>query len=77
MVLAAAVRQDGPMATTVTEGEPQGLRMPSVTSMRWQRRLATFAELMPGPYQFVSAISWFGVALTDVNAETEMKHAAT
>jgi hypothetical protein len=41
MVLAAAVRQDGPMATTVTEGEPRELRMPSATSMRWQGRLAT------------------------------------
>jgi hypothetical protein len=44
MVLAAAVRQDGPMATTVTEGEPRELRMPFAASMRWQRKLATFAE---------------------------------
>jgi hypothetical protein len=41
MVLAAAVRQDGQMATTVTEGEPRELRMPFATSMRWQRKLAT------------------------------------
>jgi hypothetical protein len=44
MVLAAAVRQDGLMATTVTEGEPRELRMPFATSMRWQGKLATFAE---------------------------------
>ena len=44
MVLAAAARQDGKMATTVTEGEPRGLRMPSATLMRWRRKLATFAE---------------------------------
>ena len=41
MVLAAAVRQDGLMATTVTEGEPRKLRMPFATSMRWQGKLAT------------------------------------
>src|SRR6516225_9972536 len=44
MVLAAAVHQDGPMATTVTEGEPRESRTSSATSMRWQRKLATFAE---------------------------------
>src|SRR6516162_8091877 len=44
MVLAAAVRQDGPMATTVTEGEPRESRTSSATSMRWQRKLATLAE---------------------------------
>jgi hypothetical protein len=44
MVLAAAVRQDGPMATTVTEGEPRESRTSSATSIRWQRKLATFAE---------------------------------
>ena len=44
MVLAAAVRQDGKMATTVTEGEPRQLRMPFATSMAWQRKLATFDE---------------------------------
>jgi hypothetical protein len=43
-VLAAAVRQDGKMATTVTEGEPRRLRMLSATSMAWQRKLVTFAE---------------------------------
>ena len=41
MVLAAAGRQDGPMATTVTEGEPRQLRMPFATSMPWQGKLAT------------------------------------
>ena len=46
MVLAAAVRQDGLMATTVTEGEPRELRMPFATSMRWQGKLAT---LKPRP----------------------------
>src|SRR6516165_5092966 len=44
MVLAAAGRQDGLMATTVTEGEPRESRTSSATSMRWQRKLATFAE---------------------------------
>jgi hypothetical protein len=46
MVLAAAVRQDRPMATTVTVGEPRGLRMPSAISMRWQRMLATHKLLI-------------------------------
>jgi hypothetical protein len=41
MVRAAAVRQDGLMATFVTEREPSQLRMPSATSMAWQRKLAT------------------------------------
>ena len=36
--------QDGPMATTVTEGEPRESRTSSATSMRWQGKLATFAE---------------------------------
>ena len=41
MVLAAVVRQDVQMATTVTEGEPRELRTSSATSMRWQGKLAT------------------------------------
>ena len=41
---AAAVPQDGLMATTVTEGEPRESRTSSATSMRWQGKLATFAE---------------------------------
>ena len=44
MVLAAVVRQDVQMATTVTQGEPRELRTSSATSMRWQGKLATFAE---------------------------------
>ena len=43
-MLAAAVRQDGPMAITVTEGEPKESRMLSATLMSWQGKLATFAE---------------------------------
>ena len=40
MVLAAAAPQDGPMATTVTEGEPRESRTSSATSMRWRKMLA-------------------------------------
>jgi hypothetical protein len=32
------------MATTITEGEPRESRTSSAASMRWQRKLATFAE---------------------------------
>jgi hypothetical protein len=40
MALAAAVRRDGLMATTVTEGEQNGSRMPSASLTRWRNLLA-------------------------------------
>jgi hypothetical protein len=62
MVLAAAARQDGQMATTVTEGEPRELRMPFATSMRWRRKLATFAECQLNGFANCRAVErvWIG-----------------
>jgi hypothetical protein len=62
MVLAAAVRQDGPMATTVTEGGPRESWMPSATSMRWQGKLATFAECQLNGFANCGAVErvWVG-----------------